>query len=76
MKEHPVVRARKPFGLFVDILDFQLVAMDGKPVCEGDKDLFIRLDSKGKLFVKSKDTGGLWQRIPCAPIQWHPAQKE
>ena len=71
MKEHPVVRARKPFGLFMDILDFRLMAVDGKPVKEGETKSFVRLDSKGRVFVKSESTDGLWERIP-----WPPAQPE
>jgi len=70
MKEHPVVRARKPFGLCYDILDFQIIAVDGKPAEEGQKDFFVRLDSKGKVFVKNEDTGGMWERV-----SWPPAQK-
>lgn len=69
MKEHPVVRARKPFGLFMDILDFRLMAVDGKPVKEGETNSFVRLDSKGRVFVKSESTDGLWERIPWPPAK-------
>lgn len=71
MKDHPVVRARRPFGLCMDILDFQIIAVDGKPAKEDEKDFFVRLDSKGRVFMKCKETGGLWERI-----LWPPAKKD
>lgn len=64
---HPVVKARQPFGLFLDIMDFKCVAVDGKDVREGE-DLYIRIDSHGRIFRKSKDTNGLWERIPNEEI--------
>ncbi len=60
---HPVTKARKPFGLFLDIMDFKCVAIDGKEH-ESDDPLYVRFDSHGRIFRKSKDTNGVWERIP------------
>jgi len=71
MKKHPVVRVRKPLGPCAYIMDFQLVAVNGGPAREDEKDCFVRLDSKGRFFIKNEDTGGMWERIP-----WSHAPKE
>lgn len=63
---HPVTKARKPFGLFLDIMDFQCVAIDGKPY--ENEPFYIRLDSHGRIFKKGKDTNGVWERIPDSEI--------
>ncbi len=69
--EHPVVRARKPFGLFLNILDFKLTRIDGKPVIEKDgNEMWLRLDSKGRIFRKSPETNNLWEKISDPSKIW------
>lgn len=47
--------------LFLNILDFKLIAVDGQKVKEP---YFLRLDSHGRVFKKSREeTGGLWERV-------------
>ena len=70
-EEHPVVRARKPFGLFLNILDFKLARIDGKPVIEDSgKEMWIRLDSNGRIFRKSPETNNLWEKVERISEIW------
>jgi hypothetical protein len=58
-----VVESRKPFGLFLDIMDFKCVAVDGKP-CNDEAPFYLRFDSHGRMFRKSKDTNDVWELVP------------
>lgn len=65
---HPVVKARQPFGLFLDILDFKCVAVDGQDRTDDPDPMYMRFDSHGRIFRKCKDTNGCWERIPYDEI--------
>ena len=69
------IKNRKPFVLFLDILDFKLVAVDGKKPYGAP--YYIRFDSKGRVFRKSKvETGGFWERMPKAEVDmWFRGRK-
>ena len=58
-----VAKARKPFGLFFDIMDYKCVAIDGEPCPEVGGPIYIRLDSHGRIFIKTEDTNNLWQKV-------------
>ena len=58
---------RNPFRLFMDIIDFRCVAVDGEPCV--DDDLHVRFDSHGRVFTKSRVTNGLWTKCPKADVE-------
>ncbi len=64
---HPVTKSRQPFGLFLDIMDYKLVAVDGKPSRDDGPGAFIRLDSHGRMFVKTEMTNNLWEKVGVLP---------
>ncbi len=64
---HPVTKSRQPFGLFLDIMDYKLVAVDGKPSRDDGPGAYIRLDSHGRIFVKTEETNNLWVKAGVLP---------
>ncbi len=64
---HPVTKSRQPFGLFLDIMDYKLVAVDGKPSRDDGPGSYIRLDSHGRIFVKTEGTNNLWVKGGVLP---------
>ena len=64
---HPVTKSRQPFGLFLDIMDYKVVAVDGEPSREDGPGAYIRLDSHGRIFVKTETTNNLWVKAGVLP---------
>ncbi len=62
-----VTKSRQPFGLFLDIMDYKLVAVDGKPSQDDGPGAYIRLDSHGRMFVKTDVTNNLWVKVGVLP---------
>ncbi len=62
-----VKKSREPFGLFLDIMDYKLVAVDGKPSRDDGPGAYIRLDSHGRIFVKTEATNNLWVKGGVLP---------
>ena len=69
---HPVTKSRTPFGLFFDIMDYKCVAIDGKPALEAGGPMLLRLDSHGRVFVKTSDTNNLWEKVGELPEALNP----
>ncbi len=71
---HPVTKSRTPFGLFFDIMDYKCIAIDGKPCPEAGRPIYLRVDSRGRIFVKTADTNNLWEKVAQLPAKKLPAK--